>query len=109
VAQILARADPWHAQTGEWSGNNSGPIPGAGLSWLAVHAALRVGGRGLAGGDTLAALLARERTAPETQGPRAQAGRRADAACLLAQALTLAEIGRRLGVTHQAVSQMPRR
>jgi hypothetical protein len=62
--QILAWAEAHHTRTGAWPTENSGPIHGApGEVWGHVNQALRDGKRGLAGGDTLARLLARERGA----------------------------------------------
>lgn len=59
---ILAWADEFRARTGSWPGKHAGEIPGTnGETWLAVEAALSFGLRGLAGRDTLARLLARER------------------------------------------------
>ena len=60
VAQILAWADAHFARTGEWPSANTGLVAGApGQSWAAIDEALRRGGRGLPGGDTLARLLDR--------------------------------------------------
>jgi hypothetical protein len=60
VAQILRWADAHWRRTGQWSVQKSGPISDAeGETWLGVHQALYVGCRGLPGGDTLVALLAR--------------------------------------------------
>jgi DNA-binding transcriptional regulator LsrR (DeoR family) len=67
------------------------------------------GYRGLPGGDTLVRLLRRERGRADRRGQRKEpASRRREAVRLRAQSLTLAEIGRRLGVSRQAVSQMLR-
>jgi hypothetical protein len=61
---ILTWADPHFERTATWPVQLSGPIPEApGETWLGVDAALRIGGRGLPGGDSLATLLARERGA----------------------------------------------
>ena len=58
--QILRWARRHRRQTGKWPTENSGPVPGThGEVWGNVSAALREGIRGLAGGDTLAQLLAR--------------------------------------------------
>ena len=58
--QILRWARRHRRQTGKWPTENSGPVPGThGEVWGNVSAALREGIRGLAGGDTLARLLAR--------------------------------------------------
>src|SRR5262249_43145395 len=50
----------WHDElTGAWPTENSGPIPGTqGENWGNINQALRVGDRGLPGGDTLACLMA---------------------------------------------------
>ena len=62
VAQILAWADAHHKQTGDWPTASAGPIPDdPDEKWLSVNAALRLGLRGLPGGDSLAQLLERER------------------------------------------------
>jgi hypothetical protein len=45
LAQILAWADAWHTEKGDWPGTYSGPIPGAGLTWRAVNEALNAGSR----------------------------------------------------------------
>jgi hypothetical protein len=109
VAQILAWADAWHREWGAWPGMHSGPIPGAGLTWLAVHSALREGVHGLPGGDTLAKLLARERGRPDGRGPLADPRKRAEALHLRAEGWTLAAIGERFGVSRQAVQRTLRR
>jgi hypothetical protein len=59
---ILAWADAHFKRTGTWPIQRSGRISQSPRhTWLSVDAALRVGSRGLSGGDSLAALLARER------------------------------------------------
>jgi hypothetical protein len=56
--QILAWADAAHGRTGRWPRATSGPIvEAAGETWLGVDHCLRRGGRGLAGGSSLADLL----------------------------------------------------
>jgi len=63
--QILAWADAHHRRTGVWPTEESGPIPGADdETWAKVNAALYQGLRGLAGGRSLARLLAAERGVP---------------------------------------------
>jgi hypothetical protein len=63
--QVLAWADAWHERTGSWPTRTSGEVPGlGGVSWRTIDAALRDGRGGLAGGSSLARLLARERGAP---------------------------------------------
>jgi hypothetical protein len=70
VEQVLAWADAHRERTGRWPGRKSGPVPGApGEKWRNIDRALRLGGRGLPGGDSLAQLLARERGAPSTARP----------------------------------------
>jgi hypothetical protein len=66
-ARILAWADAHRARTGRWPGKSATPgdIPEApGERWPNVHQALKLGLRGLPGGDSLARLLARERGVP---------------------------------------------
>lgn len=60
--QILEWADAHHQRTGQWPHCQSGAIAEAsGETWSAVNQALERGRRGLAGGLSLAALLAIER------------------------------------------------
>jgi hypothetical protein len=62
LQQILALADAHQKRTGAWPTAQSGPVVGApGETWRALDSALRVGLRGLAGGSSLARLLAQER------------------------------------------------
>src|SRR5262249_39409656 len=62
--QILQWADAFHERTGAWPSKYSGPILDApGETWLAVEMALRYGRRGIAGGSSLALLLAEKRGA----------------------------------------------
>jgi hypothetical protein len=62
VEQVLAWADDHRARTGRWPGRDSGRVlANPNETWKAVGLALRRGGRGLAGGTTLARLLARAR------------------------------------------------
>lgn len=64
VAQVLAWADDHRARTGRWPTKESGRVlANPNETWKAVGLALLRGGRGLAGGTTLARLLARERGA----------------------------------------------
>jgi hypothetical protein len=60
-ASVRHNLGQWHDElTGAWPTENSGSIPGTrGEVWENVNQALRVGDRGLLGGDTLARLLAR--------------------------------------------------
>jgi hypothetical protein len=65
VAKILAWADSHRARTGRWPSCTGGRVRGApGETWVNVNQALRLGLRGLPGGDTLPRLLARERGKP---------------------------------------------
>ena len=60
--QILEWADAHRTRTGRWPKNSSGAILHApGERWHAVNAALIAGNRGLAGGSSLARLLAEKR------------------------------------------------
>jgi hypothetical protein len=80
-----------------------------GLTWRAVESALRMGYRGLPGRDSLAALLRRARGLPERRGQgKLTPDRRRRAAALRARGLSLSAIGRRLGVSKQAVHQLLR-
>jgi hypothetical protein len=59
-AQILAWARDHHRRTGTWPTLNSGGVSGAASeTWHGIDEALRAGGRGLPGGDSLGRLLAR--------------------------------------------------
>jgi hypothetical protein len=70
AAQILAWADAHLAQTGEWPKPSSGPVlADPGEKWLNVNQALRLGLRGLPGGDSLGRLLERERGVRTSQAP----------------------------------------
>jgi hypothetical protein len=61
IAQILAWAAAHHRRTGKWPHLHSGRIVGKpDQTWFGVDRALRRGFRGLAGGNTLARLLAKE-------------------------------------------------
>ncbi len=62
VKQILNWADAHHRRTGRWPLHRSGAIPEAPReNWAIIEAALRLGLRGLPGGDSLPRLLARMR------------------------------------------------
>ncbi len=62
IPQILAWADAFHAQAGQWPTSSAGAITeGPGETWNAVHIALYQGLRGLPGGSSLPRLLAQER------------------------------------------------
>jgi superfamily II DNA or RNA helicase len=62
IIQILKWADSHKKRTGQWPGQNSGPVNGApGEKWANIYAALSQGLRGLPGGSSLAKLLAEKR------------------------------------------------
>jgi hypothetical protein len=62
IDQILGWADIWHARMGRWPNHRSGPAGDlAETTWGAINSALQRGLRGLAGGSSLAKLLARYR------------------------------------------------
>ncbi len=64
VPQVLAWADKHRQRTGSWPQVLSGPITDAsGETWSGVEQALRKGTRGLAGGSSLAQLLAERHSA----------------------------------------------
>jgi hypothetical protein len=64
VGQILNWAGAHKRRTGQWPGVSSGQLADAPEeTWLAIDTALRDGGRGLPGADSLARLLARRRGA----------------------------------------------
>ena len=110
VRQILAWADRQHRSTGEWPKATSGKIIGVPWdSWLAVDAALRHGFRGLPGGDSLARVLRRTGRIGERRGRKRRPDRVFRARRLRASGMTLVEIGHRMGVTQQAVSDLLRR
>jgi DNA-binding CsgD family transcriptional regulator len=107
VAQILAWADAHKVRTAAWPVLRSGPVREApDLTWMAIDQALRQGLHGLPAGDSLPRLLARERGARPRMGPQPAHARVARAARLRAGGLTLAEVGRRLGITPQAVRHL---
>jgi hypothetical protein len=61
IAKILAWAEAHQRRTGKWPHNHSGRIGEmSDQTWLGVDLALRRGFRGLAGGTTLARLLAKK-------------------------------------------------
>ena len=61
---ILGWADAHFERTGDWPIQETEQIPESPTeTWRGVDAALRIGGRGLPGGDSLAALLTRQRGA----------------------------------------------
>lgn len=59
IELILAWADDHHARTGAYPCQNTGAVSAApGRTWVAIDASLRCGRNGLAGGTSLARLLA---------------------------------------------------
>jgi hypothetical protein len=72
VPQILTWADGYRRRTGRWPNAGSGSVGEApGENWQAVNRALVRGNRGLAGGSSLARLLAERRgTRNKAQAPR---------------------------------------
>jgi hypothetical protein len=110
VAQILGWADEHRRHTGDWPTVLSGPIPGApGLTWGGVDKALRDGRRGLPGGGSLPRLLRSKRGGSARRGAPPDPARRREAVRLRAEGLTLAEVGKHLGVTRQAVIYLLRK
>jgi hypothetical protein len=70
VRLILRWADEHHARTGHWPHCGSGPLQAAPAEhWKAIDTALRLGCRGLAGGSSLALLLAQRRGARSRAKP----------------------------------------
>jgi hypothetical protein len=62
VAQILQWADNFHDRTGRWPKRTDGAVAeGCSDTWAAIETALTGGFRGLAGGSSLARLLAAKR------------------------------------------------
>ncbi len=109
-ALILAWADAHHGRTGAWPSSTSGPVGDApGETWSGLNTALRLGTRGLPGGDSVHRLLRREGRIAESRGRPAQVSRHLLVYHLSAEGLSLAEIGRRLGVSRQAAWEMLRR
>jgi hypothetical protein len=69
VELVLSWADAHRARTGEWPLTRSGPVAGQdGETWQAINVALRLGRRGLPGGDSLAGLLEHARGVPIRRG-----------------------------------------
>jgi hypothetical protein len=114
---ILAWAKAHHERKGHWPTPESGPVEdGPGETWKAIDLALHQGLRGLPGGSSLHALLVRHvgKTGREnahvrellTKGrgrPRA-VGRRKKVLELRQRGLSLKQIAKRLGITHQGVA-----
>jgi hypothetical protein len=83
---VLGWADLHFGRTGRWPSAHSGPVADApGETWMAMHAALYAGNRGLPGGETLRAFLRRHgrvaaaAPAPSPSAAGAAAGRGAPA------------------------------
>jgi hypothetical protein len=73
--RIVAWADAHHAATGNWPASNSGKVAAApGECWSTIATALRTGGRGLPGGQTIAGLLAEHRGVRNGQARRNLSG-----------------------------------
>ncbi len=67
--QILQWADTHHELKGTWPRNDSGVVPGSLVqTWVGIDSALRNGMRGLAGGSSLARLLAARRGVRNRKG-----------------------------------------
>ena len=66
IKQILAWADEHKAATGNWPEKETGAIARTGETWAGINTALNRGKRGLAGGSTLAKLLAKHRCVRNT-------------------------------------------
>jgi hypothetical protein len=65
IKRILAWVDAHRHRTGKWPSARSGALAEApGETWVAVDRSLRVGQRGLAGGSSLACVLAERRDVP---------------------------------------------
>jgi len=62
--KILEWADRHHERTGQWPRESSGVVGELGETWSSLSQVLRIGGRGLPGGSTLARLLAEKRGVP---------------------------------------------
>jgi hypothetical protein len=77
VRLILRWADEHHARTGHWPHLGAGAVQAAlGEHWKAIDTALRLGCRGLAGGSSLAMLLAQRRGARNrAKSPRLSPGK----------------------------------
>jgi hypothetical protein len=72
VSEVLNWADRHRRRTGRWPTAEAGPVDGAaGENWQAINRALVRGNRGLAGGSSLALLLAEHRgRRSRAQAPR---------------------------------------
>lgn len=70
IEQVLAWADAHYKRTGWWPTRRSGPLHKApGENWMAIASALKIGGRGLPGGKSLAERLTAAR-GPRQRRPR---------------------------------------
>jgi hypothetical protein len=70
VGQILIWADAHHERTGEWPKTSTGPLPeDLNEKWANINTVLRLGLRGLPGGDSLAQLLQCQRGVPNIRMP----------------------------------------
>jgi hypothetical protein len=82
---VLSWADDHHARTGRWPTPNSGGVLASpGETWCGVNNALKHGGRGMQGGDSLSLLLARHDRKPRAARPNGSRRRQYRNSCLLA-------------------------
>ena len=108
--KILAWADTHREQTETWPTASSGPVVGAdGENWQAINLSLCMGQRGLPGGDSLYALLRRERNiggprSPLEMPPKPTEGQlRRQVYKLRGRGMTYAGIAHRLGLSEREV------
>jgi hypothetical protein len=107
LRQVLTWADAHRHDTGSWPTTRSGPVAQAPEEgWQAVDQALRLGLRGLPGGDSLPRLLWRERQVAMPTRWRLKEARRKRVAVLRARGLSAAQIAARLSLGGPTVSQM---
>jgi len=106
VALLLQWADAHQARTGQWPKWNTGVVTDAPWpeTWSIINFSLGRAERGLPGGITLRKLLVRKRGAVMPgSGRHPDHKRRQVVAEFRASGLNCAEIGRRLGVSKQAI------
>ena len=70
VERILAWADAYHADQGQWPGAQHKPVAGRGRNLRRIDKALKVGSRGLPGGTSLTHLLVEYRGPEASLRPR---------------------------------------
>ena len=68
VDQILTWADEHKSATDDWPNRKSGKVSGTDETWVGIETTLSRGSRGLAGGSSLAKLLAEHRSVRNVQG-----------------------------------------